>query len=371
MGDNSQTVVLVVDDKRENIYILKMYLESAGYKVLEAENGADAVEIATMKNPHLILLDVELPDFSGYEVCEALKLYQETRGIPVIFVTADNQQNNQIKGLEIGAVDYIIKPVLEKILLPKVKTFSNMRKKEIALQEYADKLEQSNRELQNFANVAAHDLQEPLRKVQVYGSRLQSSSKELSGRSQQYLDRMISSTKRMKELVHDLLIFCRMASTQKISKEVELDQVIQDILNDYEIYIEELGAQVEIFELPVLEGDRVRIRQLFQNLISNSLKFHRENVAPKLKIKSSYDPKQEIHHIRVEDNGIGFEEKYLDRIFTPFERLHANDQYEGTGIGLAICRKAVEQHNGFITAESIPGEGATFIVALPSKIVLK
>jgi light-regulated signal transduction histidine kinase (bacteriophytochrome) len=225
------------------------------------------------------------------------------------------------------------------------------------------RLEQSNRELENFAYVASHDLQEPLRKIQTFGDRLKATSAELPPESRDYLERMQSAATRMRRLIDDLLSFSRVGSKTQPFARVNLADIARDVLEDLEATIQQAGATVTLGALPSLEADPMQMRQLLQNLLSNALKFRQEGVPPAITVRGSTHTGQ--CELRVEDNGIGFDEKYLDRIFNVFQRLHGRGQYEGTGIGLAICRKIAERHGGSITARSAPGKGATFLVTLP------
>ena len=237
-------------------------------------------------------------------------------------------------------------------------------------------LERSNRELERFAYVASHDLQEPLRKVQAFGDRLKTKyAPALDERGRDYLERMQDAARRMQAMINDLLTFSRVATRANPFVPVDLRQVVQEAVSDLEIRIEQTGGRVEIgpaagsgqADLPTIEADPTQMRQLLENLIGNGLKFHREGVVPVVKVASKVIKQREgeLCQILVEDNGIGFDEKYLDRIFQPFQRLHGRDKYAGTGIGLAICRKIAERHGGSIAAKSAPGRGATFIVTLP------
>lgn len=256
----------------------------------------------------------------------------------------------------------------------------NERKRaEEELKLFTAKLEQSNRELQDFAFVASHDLQEPLRKVQSFGERLKATCRdELSEKGRDYLERMQSAAERMQILIKDLLTFSRVTSKAQPFVEVDLQVVAKEVLSDLETTIERLNARVELSELPMIEADPLQMRQLLQNLIGNGLKFHKKDQAPVVKIYSETINKlhrvltgkfsnQGLCKVVVEDNGIGFDDKYSDRIFAVFHRLHGRSEYEGTGVGLAVCRKIVERHGGTITAESAPGKGAKFIVTIPLK----
>jgi signal transduction histidine kinase len=247
------------------------------------------------------------------------------------------------------------------------------------LQNYATRLERSNRELQDFAHVASHDLQEPLRKVQAFGDRLVKKYREdLPEEARGYVDRMQNATARMQTLIEDLLIFSRVTTKTAPFQPMSLQEVAQGVVSDLEIRIEQAQGRVEIGALPEVEADALQMRQLLQNLVGNALKFRRADTPPVVKIYSQpiatglfnggcLTGSSEECSILIEDNGIGFEEKYLDRIFTVFQRLHGRGEYEGSGVGLAVCRKIVERHNGNITARSTPGQGTTFIITLPLK----
>jgi signal transduction histidine kinase len=232
-------------------------------------------------------------------------------------------------------------------------------------------LQQSNAELQDFAYVASHDLQEPLRKILSFGDRLQARCGEaLSEQGRHYLERMQNAAQRMQTLITDLLTFSRVTTKAQPFVSVNLARVAHDVVVDLEVRLEQTGGRVDIGELPTIEADPLQMRQLFQNLIGNALKFHRPEAAPVVSVQSRPLPSappadRERYQIIIADNGIGFDEKYLDRIFNVFQRLHSRSNYEGTGIGLAICRKIVERHGGSITATSTLGQGAAFIVTLP------
>lgn len=244
---------------------------------------------------------------------------------------------------------------------------------EAVLALYAVQLERSNRELQDFAYIASHDLQEPLRKIQAFGERLEVKFGEaLAPDGMDYLRRMLSSAVRMQSLINDLLAYSRVTTKAQPFESVDLSQVISEVIADLEERIKETGGKVETETLPTITGDPVQMQQLFQNLIANALKFHQPETPPQVKVYANImhapnSPGSKIVQICVEDNGIGFDEKYLDRIFQPFQRLNSREEYQGSGIGLAICRKIVLRHNGDLTASSTPGKGSTFIITLPVK----
>lgn len=238
------------------------------------------------------------------------------------------------------------------------------------IREYTVQLERSNSELERFASVASHDLQEPLRKIQAFSDRLRQKYEELlpeAGRD--YVNRMQEAAKRMQDLINDLLMFSRLTTKEQRFSPVNLQKILTAVLSDLEVRIEESEAKIEYAELPLIEADPVHMRQLFQNLISNAIKFRRADVPSVIKITAETVPVEGkrggMLHLTFSDNGIGIEAKYHDRIFGIFERLHSRGKYEGTGVGLAVCRKICDQHGGSIRVESGPEGGSAFIAELP------
>jgi signal transduction histidine kinase len=263
-----------------------------------------------------------------------------------------------------------------RILLA-IEDITARRNAENTLQIYIKRLEWSNRELQDFAYIASHDLQEPLRAIQAFGERLRTKNGDaLSDEGRDYLQRMQNAAGRMRVLIHDLLAFSRVTTKALPFTPVDLNEIAQVAVTDVSQKLEESRGHIELGLLPTLEADATQMRQLLQNLITNALKFHRDDVPPQIKISSQSlapAPHTTAPHaadqveITVEDNGIGFEEKHAERIFTPFQRLHSQRKYEGTGIGLAICRKIVERHHGTLTAHSVPDQGTRFVIVLPCR----
>jgi light-regulated signal transduction histidine kinase (bacteriophytochrome) len=241
---------------------------------------------------------------------------------------------------------------------------------EKTLQEYAQNLEHSNNELKEFAFIASHDLQEPLRKIRIFGEMLEErSTGSMDARGMDYIQRMRDAAERMQKLLVSMLDFSRITNQKSPFVTVDLNQVLDQVLVDLDWQIEQNKAAIAVSDLPVITADPVLMYQLFANLVKNAIKFHKKDCPPVVRIFSpmpdSVSNNGHMCSIWIEDEGIGFDEKYLDRIVQPFQRLHARDEYEGTGMGLAICRRIVNQHGGTIMAQSQPGIGSTFIVHLP------
>jgi light-regulated signal transduction histidine kinase (bacteriophytochrome) len=249
----------------------------------------------------------------------------------------------------------------------------NLRQSEASLKDLLQQLERSNRDLQDFAMVASHDLQEPLRKIQMFGDRLREDcASALPPQGLDYLRRMENAADRGQLLIQGLLAYSRVTTKAQPPEPVALGDVAREVISDLEASLTQTGGQVEVGTLPTLNADPLQMRQLLQNLIGNALKFHKPDVPPVIRIEALHTGESDANgadlwQISVADNGIGFEEKYLDRIFKIFQRLHERHVYEGAGMGLAICRRIVERHGGTITARSAPGQGATFIITMPTR----
>jgi PAS domain S-box-containing protein len=256
------------------------------------------------------------------------------------------------------------------LVLSSIIDITRRKRDEEELLRYATKLERSNAELESFASIASHDLQEPLRKIRMMGERLATICEaDLGDQGRDYLGRMIRAGDNMHRLIRDLLAFSRVGMRAEGFRHVNLIEPVRDVLSTFDLVIEETGAVVLVGELPSAEVDESQVRQLLQNLIGNALKFRRNDEAPRVEIAGEILATEvgEFVRIEVRDNGIGFDEQYHDRIFQVFQRLHGKTDFEGTGIGLAICKKIVDRHDGRIHARSRPGEGASFIVDLPRR----
>ncbi len=521
-------MILIVDDKAENIFSLRKLLELHGFSIDSANSGEEALKKILKQDYALIILDVQMPGMDGFEVADAIAGYSKSKDIPIIFLSAVNTDKRFVtKGYSSGGMDYITKPVDPDILIHKVRTLYNLTKqqrelnltntsltKEVEVRKMAEEelnervqelrsilesmpqvaftttptgeiefvnehwylysasvnrypefhpddrgimasltgifetgqqftsevrlknlitgeyryhllklvpvrnasvitkwvgsftdiheqkctteelersvkertkqlvhkneeLESINHELQQFAFVASHDLKEPLRKIQLFSSMLEDALKENAEPGvDKYIDRIKNSSQRMTALINDLLDYSRL-SVDALFQQTNLNDILNDIVTELEYLATEKNARFHIATLPVIDAIPAQMRQVFQNLVMNSLKFAKADVPPVITVTSERTASLSVDaptasegdycRITFSDNGIGFNEKHIDKIFALFQRLNAREQYEGTGIGLAIAKKIITKHNGSITAKGIEGEGATFIITLPVK----
>jgi len=360
----------------------------------------------------LILMDVQMPNLNGFETAALIYERERLRHIPIIFITANNYgEENLFKGYRAGAVDYIYKPVNPDLLRAKVGVFVDLYRKNqrLLLQEQKliavnrsleleinerkaseekvtelnkqlleniARLEAANKDLDLFAFMASHDLQAPLRKVRMFSDRLLAGPVDSMGKEGRlYLTRIQEVSRRMQDLINDILRFSKISVEKQSFDVVDLNGVIEEVLSELEAPIKEKSAVIQVDRMPVLPASTVLMGPLFSNLISNSLKYSKKGEEPRVRVRYEEGPVMggangkpvDIRYgrIYIEDNGIGFDQKYAEQIFDMFRRLHPSSEYEGTGIGLALCKKIVEMHNGFISALGRPGEGAIFIVSLP------
>lgn len=482
--NNRSFTVLVVDDNQSGLYVTSKVLKIAGFNVIEASRGSDALEKVKKCKPDVVLLDVKLPDIGGFEVCRLIKSNPSTSSIPVIHISATYlDEESKVIGLEMGADSYLTHPVEPTVLVATIRamlrirqaeanfeqaamqwktTFdslkdgiclidnngriikcnkaaevifgipgeellngslcdidmnfckydndfftnilneknwgdieeiyykrkyylvsinpveidgkysgivfqltdiTNIKKSAEDLQKTLIELKRSNNELEQFAYIVSHDLQEPLRMVYSYTNLLEKKYKsKLDGDAGQYIGFITSGMQRMFDLIHDLLDYSRIIFTGKESQKVDCNKVLENVLETLSISIEETQAEISCDQLPEVSGDRTQITRLFQNLVSNAIKF-RSEAKPKIHIGADAGSNECTFYVN--DNGIGIESEYFSRIFLMFQRLHEREKYPGTGIGLAVSQRIVERHGGRIWVESEPGKGSKFYFTLP------
>ena len=414
-GRGAEAKILVVDDRPDNLISIEAILEQDKdkYTIVKANSGKAALK--TLLNDHdfsLILMDVQMPELSGYETATIIYERDKLRDIPIIFITAHSYDEDFIfKGYRMGGVDYIYKPIKPELLRAKVAVFVELysknqqlqvqEKKLLAANEFLQKeieerkiseqkvkllneqlvannesLKQMNEELDQFAYMASHDLQEPLRKIQVFSDKILRNN-DFDADSEKYFDKIINSSKRMQHLINNLLDFSRHTVSSGDFKKTPLNDLVKNALTELEVEIEKSNAKINFGELPVVSAVPGLMQQLFYNLFSNAIKFRKpsEDLVIDIRAEKMHpndlsnfvkpNGNRNFHKITVTDNGIGFDEKYAEDIFRVFKRLHSYHEFEGTGVGLSICKKIVEKHHGFIKAESEIDKGSTFIIGLP------
>lgn len=406
-----QPKILLVDDREDNLLSIETILEPSGYRFVKAHSGREALKILlTEFDFAMILMDVKMPNLNGFETASLIYEREKLKHIPIIFITANNYgDENMYKGYQSGAVDYIFKPINPDILRAKVGVLMDLYKKNRLLIEQEQKLvainksleievkdrmlseekvnslnrklltniadlENANKNLERFAFMASHDLQEPLRKIRMFSDRLHQRHKN-SKDDTDLIMRIQGAAERTQMLIADILAFSKLTAEPADFTTVNLNDTLRELLHDLSEEIHEKNAQITIETLPSLYASQRLMRPLFQNLISNALKYRKPDTQPVIKIRSdsmtdttaSNKNVNRYFRIYVEDNGIGFEQKYAEDIFGMFRRLHNHGEFEGTGIGLALCKKIVEQHQGFISARSLINQGSTFIISFPVK----
>lgn len=384
--------ILLVDDDERNLLVLEELLHLLPVSFVKATSGKKALKCLLNEDFALILLDVQMPDLDGFETAQIIINREKNKYTPIIFVTAYPPSETYLfKGYAVGAVDYIVKPIVPEILLSKVKVFiqlfqqANTLKKvneelintntalqaeiierletERQLQQLTNELKVSNQELEKFAYIASHDLQEPLRTVTSYTQLLaERYQDQLDKKANEYIGYIVNSATHMHQLIKDLLTYSRLGRNELNLKLTDCNLIIHNILVDLKLAIDENSANITWDTLPTIIVDSVKITQLFENLIGNALKYHGQE-PPEIHISAIYQENQWLFSIR--DNGIGIENQYSEQIFVIFQRLHNAQEYSGTGIGLALCKKIVERHKGRIWIDSELGKGTTFYFTIP------
>ena len=402
----SEAKILVVDDRADNLISIEAILEKDNYTIVKANSGRAALKVLlTDHDFSLILMDVQMPELNGYETATIIYERDKLRNIPIVFITANNYDEDfMFKGYKMGGVDYIYKPINPELLRAKVAVFVELYSKnqQLMLQEKKllaeieerkiseervkllneqlvtnnESLKQMNEELDQFAYMASHDLQEPLRKIQVFSDKILRNN-NFDPDSEKYFGKIINSSKRMQKLINNLLDFSRHTVSSNDFKKTPLNELVKNVLTELEVEIEKSNAQINYENLPVVSAVPGLMQQLFYNLFSNAIKFRKPAVDLVIDVKAEkmnpldlskftkYGQGKNYYKITVQDNGIGFDDKYAEDIFRVFKRLHSYQEFEGTGVGLSICKKIIEKHNGFIKAESKIDNGSTFIIGLP------
>ncbi|HYZ83976.1 MAG TPA: ATP-binding protein [Bryobacteraceae bacterium] len=388
--------LLIVDDQEENLVALEAVLEGLGETIVKANSGREALRCLLDSDFAAILLDVRMPDMDGFECAALIRQRERSRDTPILFLTALGSEELQHRGYFMGAVDFLSKPIVPEILRSKVSVFVELARKNMQLQQKNWELEKlvmelrraeekvlrlnaeleqrvqerttelirTNEELRQFAYIASHDLQEPLRTVGSYAQLLAKRYGEKVGPdAEEFVKFIVEGVRRMHTLLNDMLSYSRVTEREaRPMVATDVRQVVAVALANLEASIKESGAEITIGPLPTIEMDDLQIGQVFQNLISNAIKYKGPN-PPKIHVDAHRDGDEWV--FRVSDNGLGIDPRYHERIFGIFKRLHGKE-IAGTGMGLAICKKIVERHGGRIWVESEPEKGSRFYFTLPA-----
>ncbi len=372
--------ILLVDDNPHKVLALESVLAPLGQQIVTARSGEEALRHLLAEDFAVILLDVNMPGMSGFEVAAMLRRRPRCQHTPILFLSAVNtSEAYAFKGYELGAVDYISTPVPE-ILRAKVKVFVELYEKTAEIHRQAEamrrlnaelehrvadrtaELQRSNEALQQFAYVTSHDLQEPLRAISSYVQLLAERCQDkLDTDDRECMQFVVDGAERMRQLIQALLAYTRVGSKDLDLVPTDLETVLACTLRNLQAALTEAAVEVTHEPLPTITADETQLGLLLQNLIGNAIKFRRGG-RPTVHLAAHRDGPH--WRVAVRDNGIGLDPQHSERIFQIFQRLHTRSEYPGTGIGLAICKKIVERHGGRIWVESTPGEGATFFFTI-------
>lgn len=356
--------VLIVEDDSADVELARRALQAGGFEpgIDVVQTPAEFIRQVRGNTYDIILADYSLPSWNGMEAVTALA--QEGLDIPLILVSGALGELKAVECIKLGAADYVLKDQLPR-LAESVRRAIREKKLRDEHCEALQELKRSNRDLEQFAYVASHDLQEPLRMVATYTQLLAERYQgKLDANADKYIHYAVDGALRMQSLVQDLLAFSRVGRQGTHFKNIECDEVVETALKNLQAAIQESGARVNCAHLPVVFADRFQLTQLFQNLIGNAIKFHGPE-PPVIRITAKRKDREFVFSVM--DNGIGIAPEHADVVFAIFKRLHTRAEYPGSGIGLAICKKIVEQHGGRIWVESEPGKGATFNFTLAEK----
>lgn len=349
--------ILLVDDTPEHIDASVAVLRQNNYKIRIATKGPTALKLIEQHKPDLILLDVYMPEMDGFEVCKEIKGNAELESIPIIFLTASNDEDSIRKGFELGAQDYVIKPFHSSELLARVNTH-------IKLKQQTEHLQHANRELDSFCYTISHDLKAPLLSMNKlidffeadYKSKMDKDGHELLGTIREKSAEVIN-------IIDHLLEFSKMCELQMFKQPVDLKQLFIEVYSELMNNGSKRQVDFNVYPLPVIIGDPVMIKLLITNILSNALKYTRNRKLACIEVRSSENDIEQI--VSVHDNGVGFNMEYSSRLFGVFQRLHSQTEFEGSGIGLAICQRIIERHNGTVWLTGEEDKGATFYFTVP------
>jgi two-component system, sensor histidine kinase and response regulator len=356
--DLSTTSVLNVDDYPPGLYARTKILRQAGFEVLEATTGRETLKLVSECLPAVVLLDVNLPDMHGFEVCRQIRTNPLFAATTILHISASSvQEHQQVNGLNTGADGYLIEPVDPSVLVATIKAYLRVRQAEAALRR-------SNEDLERFAYRVTHELNEPLRTITMHSQLLE---ERLAGKLEpevlKSFEFVQEGARRMRAFVDDLLRYSQATHAGSDVRPLDMEELLSEAVNSLGAAIQESGAKITHDPLPVLVAD-ARVEHVLQNLISNAIKYSRKDVTPEIHVAAKLEGT--AWQFSVSDNGIGIEPRYQQSIFEVFQRLHGRD-IPGTGVGLALAQKIVQTNAGRIWVESQPGAGSTFYFTIPAE----
>lgn len=364
-GNQSAKEILVVDDIPDNLRLLSAILTKKEYEVRKALSSTQAIKSVKTDAPDLILLDIKMPGMDGFEACTRLKQDPQCRNIPVIFISALDDVLDKVKAFSVGGADYITKPFQEAEVLARIENQLQIVQLQKRLKAQNEELARSNHALEEFAYIVAHDLQQPLQSVIGYAKIIALQYPDVSeAEVKDYLKKISEAGNRMQNLIQELLQYAQVGRPNICLKDLDGNDILAKTLKNIEMYLQENHAELIYPELPRILGNESQLIQLFQNLISNAVKFARQDIPPKITIKVSHES-QRHWLFEFSDNGIGISPENLGSIFEVFQRAQPESKIPGTGIGLAICKKIVENHRGKIWVDSDLGRGTKFYFTIP------
>jgi two-component system, sensor histidine kinase and response regulator len=365
LGASVRPNILIVDDRQENLFATEKVLRTLDAGILKAMSGNEALSLMLRHKFAVVLLDVQMPEMDGFETAMLMQEHDEMRGTPIIFVTAISKEEKYAsQAAEIGAVDYIFKPINPDILKSKTKVYLDIYVQREQILKLNAGLRQSNEELERFAYICSHDMQEPVRMMKSYAELLERKySDQLDESGRKYIEFITASARHLNVMIKDILNFSRVGREEIKLANVDCNEIAREVLRELETEIQAKKASVSCGTLPVLRSNPTLIRVLFQNLVGNALKFQDGSRTPVVRIGA--EGNAEAWQFSITDNGIGIDPNLHDKVFTIFQRFHRKEQYPGTGIGLSTCRKLIELCGGRIWFESTPEQGTAFFFTLP------
>ena len=378
LSDRGKKSIIIVDDVPESLKALTAIISKRGYQVRPALSGKLALNSARKKPPDLILLDIRMPDMDGYEVCRRLKKDEDTRDIPIIFISALEEIQDKLKAFRVGGQDYITKPFQSEEVLARVENHlalrafqKSLRESNIQLQKEIverkkseDDLKTARDELEAFAYSVSHDLHAPLRAISGFAEIIARRHRtDLNEEGQHYFENIVQASSSMDRLIKDLLSYSRLGRSAIHHDPVSLDAVLKRVTDNLAGRLHEIDGQLILPDkLPTILGDRTLLNQIFTNLFENAVTYRKPDVP--LRVTVSCEDKANHVIVGTTDNGIGIPSEHREKIFDPFKRLHGQEEHPGTGIGLAIVNKSAKMLGGSVWVKSEVGIGSTFYVKL-------